>query len=66
MSGITQVITETFSRAVENHHGNQVVLDTAKKLEAGEVVDLTPDIQANYDFFSSGPGYGANDTDDGM
>jgi ferredoxin len=27
--------------------------------EGGEVVDLTPDIQYNYDFFESGPGYDA-------
>ena len=26
---------------------------------AGEVVDLTEDIQPNYDFFASGPGYDA-------
>jgi len=44
-----------------NHHGETVVLDTAKKLGAGEQVDLTEDIQANYDYFSSGPGYSAND-----
>lgn len=25
----------------------------------GDVVDLTPDIQPNYDFFSNGPGYEA-------
>jgi ferredoxin len=25
--------------------------------EGGEIVDLTPDIQANYDFFSKGPGF---------
>lgn len=25
----------------------------------GEVIDLTPDIQPNYDFFSNGPGYDA-------
>jgi hypothetical protein len=25
----------------------------------GEVIDLTPSIQPNYDFFSSGPGYDA-------
>jgi len=49
-----------------NHHGNQVVLDTAKQLGAGEVVDLTEDIKPNYDFFTSGPGYSANDSDDGM
>ncbi len=27
--------------------------------EVGEVVDLTPDSQPNYDFFESGPGYDA-------
>ena len=48
-----------------NHHGNPIVLDTVKKLEAGEVVDLTPDIKPNYDFFQGGPGYGAKDSDDG-
>jgi hypothetical protein len=42
-----------------------IVLDTVKQLEAGEVVDLTPDIQPNYDFFEGGPGYSANDNDDG-
>jgi ferredoxin len=25
--------------------------------KGGEIVDLTPDIQYNYDFFSKGPGY---------
>jgi NAD-dependent dihydropyrimidine dehydrogenase PreA subunit len=40
-----------------NHHGVAVVLDTCKKIAAGEVIDLTEDIQANYDFFSKGPGY---------
>jgi len=50
----------------ENSNGVQVVLETAKQLEAGEVVDLTADIQPNYDFFTSGPGYSANDNDDGM
>jgi len=49
-----------------NHHGNPIVLDTVKKLEAGEVVDLTPDIKPNYDFFKTGPGYGAKDNDNGM
>jgi ferredoxin len=44
-----------------DHQGNQVVLETAKKLEAGETVDLTPDIKPNYDYFQSGPGYSAND-----
>ena len=45
----------------ENHHGDPVVLETVKELEAGEDVDLTEDIQPNYDFFESGPGYGALD-----
>ena len=49
-----------------NHLGTAVVLDTVRQLEAGEEVDLTPDIQPNYDFFESGPGYGASDEDDGM
>jgi ferredoxin len=42
-----------------DHNGEDVVLDCVKKLEAGEVVDLTKDIQANYDFFAEGPGYDA-------
>lgn len=48
-----------------NHHGNQVVLETTKQLEAGEVVDLTPDTKLNYDFFQGGPGYSAKDNDNG-
>ncbi len=44
-----------------NHHGDPVVLDTVKELAAGEEVDLTEDIKPNYDFFESGPGYGALD-----
>jgi ferredoxin len=44
-----------------NHHNKPVVLDCVKQLEAGEVVDLTEDIQANYDYFSNGPGYDALD-----
>jgi ferredoxin len=48
-----------------NHHGKPVVLDTVRQLTAGETVDLTPDTQANADFFKSGPGYGAKDSDTG-
>lgn len=40
-----------------NHHGVEVNLSSAKKLEGGETLDLTEDIQPNYDFFSDGPGY---------
>jgi len=49
-----------------NHQGKQVTLETTKKLAAGEVVDLTPDIKSNYNFFKSGPGYGAKDQDNGL
>ncbi|MBK6645474.1 MAG: hypothetical protein IPG44_06925 [Anaerolineales bacterium] len=49
-----------------NHHGKQVVLETTRQLAAGESVDLTPDIQKNYEFFKSGPGYGAKDNDPGI
>ena len=44
-----------------NHNGVPVVLDTVKQLAAGEKVDLTPDIQANADYFTNGPGYSAKD-----
>ena len=30
----------------------------SEELEAGEIIDLTEDIQVNYDFFEDGPGYG--------
>jgi ferredoxin len=45
----------------ENHHGDAVHLEHTRVLEAGEVVDLTPDIKPNYDFFQGGPGYSALD-----
>jgi ferredoxin len=47
-----------------NEHSIKVALDTVKQLAAGEIVDLTADIQPNYAFFKSGPGYKANDTDE--
>ena len=47
-----------------NHHNVKVVLETTKQLTAGETVDLTADIQPNYQFFEGGPGYKANDTDE--
>ena len=49
-----------------NHHGGKIVLDNARQLEAGEVLDLTADIKPNYDFFKGGPGYSAKDQDQGM
>ena len=47
-----------------NHHGVSVVLDCARKLEKGEEVDLTDDIQANYEYFKTGTGYAAWDNVD--
>jgi ferredoxin len=47
----------TESTTVTNHHGVEVTLNSVKKLEAGETLDLTDDIQPNYDFFEEGPGY---------
>jgi ferredoxin len=44
-----------------NHHGQKVVLECTRKLEAGEVLDLTEDIQVNADFFQKGPGYQVKD-----
>ncbi len=44
-----------------DHHGKPIVLDTVRTLAAGEVVDLTKDIQPNYDFYTQGPGYKANE-----
>jgi ferredoxin len=42
----------------EDAEGDPVILDTVKQLGAGEIVDLTEDIQVNYAFFEEGPGYG--------
>lgn len=44
-----------------DHHGNDVVLNCVKKLQPGETVDMSPDIQENYRFFAEGPGYNAKD-----
>ncbi len=43
----------------EDHNGEPVHLKATKTLSEGEVVDLTPDIEANYKFFQEGPGYDA-------
>jgi ferredoxin len=42
-----------------DHHGQAVHLDHTRELSTGETVDLTPDIQPNYDYFTKGPGYKA-------
>ncbi len=39
--------------------GHTVNVLNAKLVPTGEVLDLTEDIMANYDFFSEGPGYDA-------
>ncbi|MCA9937404.1 MAG: ferredoxin family protein [Anaerolineales bacterium] len=41
--------------------GHEVNVMNAKQLAGGEILDLTEDIPANYDFYSMGPGYGALD-----
>ena len=51
--GFTEVYTG------KNHDGEPVHLEATRKLAAGEVVSLTPDIAANAAFFKSGPGYNA-------
>ena len=42
-------------------HGEPVHLEGVRTLAAGETVDLTQDIQPNYDYFQEGPGYSALD-----
>ena len=44
-----------------DHHGEPVHLEGTRTLAAGETVDLTQDIQPNYDYFQDGPGYSALD-----
>ena len=44
-----------------DHHGEPVHLESVRTLAAGETVDLTQDIQPNYDYFQDGPGYSALD-----
>ena len=52
------------SKAHEHYEGHDnkgetIVLEETVSLEAGEEVDLRQDIQPNYDFYKSGPGYKA-------
>ncbi len=42
-----------------NHEGEAIHLDATHSLDAGETVDLTKDIEPNYTYFTSGPGYDA-------
>lgn len=41
------------------YEGNPVHLDHTRILEPEQEIDLTKDIQSNYDYFSDGPGYSA-------
>lgn len=53
--------TPGFSEVYEgtNHDGEPVHLEATRTLAADEVVDLTPAVQSNVDFFKTGPGYSA-------
>ncbi len=42
-----------------DYEGNEVHLDATRTLKRDQEVDLTEDIQANYDYFEEGPGYEA-------
>lgn len=42
-----------------DYKGNEVHLESTRRLQPGEQVDLTKDIQPNYDYFSTGTGYDA-------
>ena len=44
----------------KNHDGDAVHFDSTRTLKAGEVIDLTPSIAKNEEFFKTGPGYTAN------
>lgn len=45
----------------ENEHGEPVKVFATRVMETGETIDLTPDIQPNYDYFTEGMGYKALD-----
>ena len=51
----------TESHDTFDFEGNPVYLPATRKLEAGEIINLTADIQVNKEFFNSGPGYLAAD-----
>ena len=55
--------TEGYDEEYETEDVNGVswVLKHTRVLDAGEVVDLTPAIQTNEDFYAGGPGYEALD-----
>lgn len=47
----------------EDQHGQPVRLAGTRTLEAGQALDLTPDIPPNFDYFTEGMGYRAWDED---
>ncbi|MFN2112989.1 MAG: indolepyruvate ferredoxin oxidoreductase subunit alpha, partial [Anaerolineales bacterium] len=55
--------TEGYDEEFESEDVNGVVwvLKATRVLDEGEVVDLTPAIQNNEDYFTDGPGYDAVD-----
>ncbi|MCX6054677.1 MAG: ferredoxin family protein [Chloroflexi bacterium] len=53
----TAGFTETLD--AKDHDGQDVHLNATRTLAAGEVIDLTPAVGINVDFFKSGPGYNA-------
>ena len=55
----TEGYTEEFES--EDVSGTTWTLKATRVLDEGEVVDLTPAIQANEDYFTDGPGYDALD-----
>jgi ferredoxin len=55
MSVGTAGCTETFNG--KDHNGDPVQMKATRKLAAGEIVDLTPAIEAASAYFKEGPGY---------
>lgn len=53
----TQGFTEVYDGS--DHNGEPVHLEATRTLAGGEVVDLTPAIEKNAEYFKSGPGYSA-------
>jgi NAD-dependent dihydropyrimidine dehydrogenase PreA subunit len=42
-----------------DYEGNPIHLDSTRHLEPDQEINLTKDIQSNYDYFLEGPGYSA-------
>lgn len=48
---------ESFSG--HDYEGNEIHIEHTRTLERDQEIDLTEDIQPNYDYFTDGPGYDA-------